>query len=71
MAFIVVVGNIKGGVGKTTLAVNFVIARARVNRDVLLIDLDEQATAQSFTQLRAESLGGNPGTDNPGATANF
>jgi chromosome partitioning protein len=61
LAYIVVVGNVKGGVGKTTLAVNFAIARARANRDVLLIDGDEQGTAQDFTQLRAESLGGNPG----------
>lgn len=61
MAYIVVVGNVKGGVGKTTLAVNFAIARSKRNRDVLLIDGDEQATAQSFTQLRAESFGGNPG----------
>ena len=61
LAQIVVVGNVKGGVGKTTLAVNFAIARARVKRDVLLIDGDEQGTAQSFTQLRADALSGSPG----------
>ncbi|MGC2656519.1 MAG: AAA family ATPase [Bryobacteraceae bacterium] len=61
MGQIVAVGNTKGGVGKTTLAINFAIARARLNRDVLLVDGDEQGTAQSFTQLRAETLGGSPG----------
>lgn len=39
---IVAVGNIKGGVGKTTLAVNFVISQALRGQDVLLVDGDEQ-----------------------------
>lgn len=51
---IVVVGNVKGGVGKTTLAINFAIARAARGRDVLLIDGDEQGTALTFTALRSE-----------------
>ena len=54
---IVAVGNIKGGVGKTTLAVNFAICQALRGKDVLLVDGDEQGTARAFTQLRAESLG--------------
>lgn len=58
---IVAVGNVKGGVGKTTLAVNFAVARAQAGRDVLLVDGDEQGTAQAFTQLRAEAMEGNPG----------
>jgi chromosome partitioning protein len=60
---ILAVGNIKGGVGKTTLAVNLAIARAAEGRDVLVIDGDEQGTAQSFTDLRTEQLG------EPGYTA--
>lgn len=60
---ILVVGNTKGGVGKTTLAVNLAIARALAGRDVLLVDGDEQGTAISFTELRAEQLG------QPGYTA--
>lgn len=51
---IVAIGNVKGGVGKTTLAVNFAITRAAQGRDVLLIDGDEQGTALTFTELRQE-----------------
>ena len=58
---ILAVGNVKGGVGKTTLAVNLAIARARSGRDVLLIDGDEQATAVAFTELRSEQMKGKPG----------
>jgi chromosome partitioning protein len=50
---ILAVVNTKGGVGKTTLAVNIAIARAIAGRDVLLVDGDEQGTAADFTQLRA------------------
>ncbi|MDR3798416.1 MAG: AAA family ATPase [Terracidiphilus sp.] len=58
---IVAVGNVKGGVGKTTLAVNLAIAQSRSGRDVLLIDGDEQGTAVAFTELRSEQKNGNPG----------
>jgi chromosome partitioning protein len=58
---ILAVGNVKGGVGKTTLAVNLAIALARSNRDVLLIDGDEQGTAAAFTELRAREKKGPPG----------
>ena len=60
---ILTVGNIKGGVGKTTLAVNLAIVRAAAGRDVLLVDGDEQRTAITFTDLRAEQMG------SPGYTA--
>ena len=52
---IVTVGNTKGGVGKTTLAVNIAIARALVGRDVWLIDGDRQGTAQTAIAIRAEA----------------
>jgi len=54
---IVTIGNTKGGVGKTTLAVNIAIARMAQGRDVLLIDGDEQKTAITFTELRSGALG--------------
>ncbi|MGA9668378.1 MAG: AAA family ATPase [Terracidiphilus sp.] len=50
---ILVTGSVKGGVGKTTLAVNLTIGLAMLGADVLLIDGDEQATASAFTQIRA------------------
>ena len=52
---IVTVGNTKGGVGKTTVALNLAIAQARAGRDVWFIDGDRQGTAQAAIALRAES----------------
>ena len=52
---IVTVGNTKGGVGKTTLALNLAIARALSGRDVWLIDGDRQGTAQTAITVRAEA----------------
>lgn len=49
---IVVIGGIKGGVGKTTLALNFTVMRARENRKLLLIDGDEQKSASSWSTQR-------------------
>lgn len=53
---IVVFGGIKGGVGKTTLAVNTAIIRAGKNKTVLLVDADEQGSASDFTAMRSETL---------------
>jgi chromosome partitioning protein len=52
---ILTVGNIKGGVGKTVLAVNIAAAMAQRGLDVLLIDGDEQASAAMFAQVRADA----------------
>ncbi len=54
---IITVGATKGGVGKSTLAINLTILRAAEGRDVLLVDGDEQGTAATFTELRTELLG--------------
>src|SRR5215207_4558527 len=51
---IVIVGGIKGGSGKTTVATNLAVIRAAEGRDVILIDADDQETASDFTILRNE-----------------
>jgi chromosome partitioning protein len=51
---ILAVGNTKGGVGKTMLAVNIAAALAQHSREVLLIDGDEQASAATFAQIRSD-----------------
>lgn len=53
---IIVVGGIKGGSGKTTVATNLAVLRSSKSKDVLLIDADDQETATDFTVLRNESL---------------
>jgi chromosome partitioning protein len=57
---ILTVGNTKGGVGKTTLAVQIAIARAMAGREVWLIDGDRQGTAAAAIAARAEA-GRQPG----------
>lgn len=51
---IIVVGGIKGGSGKTTVATNLTVMRAAAGYDVLLVDADDQETASDFTILRNE-----------------
>lgn len=52
---IITVGSTKGGVGKTTLALNIAIARALAGRDVWLIDADRQGTASTALAIRGEA----------------
>ena len=58
---IIVVGGIKGGSGKTTIATNLAVMRSAVGRDVLMIDADDQETASDFTILRNERMPGGAG----------
>jgi len=53
---IIVSGGIKGGSGKSTVAVNLAVMRAMEGKDVLLVDADDQETVTDFTILRNESL---------------
>ena len=52
---IIVVGGIKGGSGKTTIATNLAVIRSAESYDVLLIDADDQETATDFTILRNQT----------------
>jgi chromosome partitioning protein len=49
---ILVCGGIKGGSGKTTIATNLAVMRSGENKDVLLVDADEQESATIFTAIR-------------------
>jgi|SRR5271166_3955689 len=52
---IVTVGNTKGGIGKTTLALQLALARQIAGGNVLLVDADRQGSAQTAVTLRAEA----------------
>lgn len=54
---IITLANTKGGVGKTTIAVNLAVARSLSGRRILLVDGDPQATASLFTEIRREEKG--------------
>lgn len=59
---VIVIGNVKGGSAKSTTSINLSCWLSDKKKKVLLLDTDHQATAQTFTQVRAQWKGdGNEG----------
>lgn len=52
---VVVFGHEKGGVGKSSIALNFTVLAAEAGVDVVLLDTDRQQSAVSWLELRMQN----------------
>ena len=55
-ATIILIGSTKGGVGKSTMAINLALEGKNRGKRVLLMDTDEQATIDKFIKKRSSYL---------------
>lgn len=49
---ILLIGNEKGGVGKSTIAINLAVERCLQGKDVIIVDADKQGTTSNFIARR-------------------
>ena len=52
---VIIIGSQKGGVGKSTIAVNLCTVLAHQGKDVILVDSDRQSSSSNWAEDRAEN----------------